>query len=392
MQIYNLVDSDELSDLMTNGYLREQFHPTEPLAIFNYTDRAQTRPEIFREYPALNHCRGLIWNTANGEVVARPFKKFWNRGQDNAARIRPTDRVEVSDKMDGSLGIVYRRPSDGFYAVATRGSFTSDQALHATELLGDKYADWFPAPGETALMEIVFPANRIVLDYGDQDDLIMLGSVEIDSGATIGPVEASDLHRWSGPVAPLIVGGKWQDVMKVLPLNRENKEGVVVRSVMPGSTYGNMIKLKQEDYLILHRAIFGLSTRRVYEGILAGTLLEKILEPLPDEFHDWTTAVYLELFAAYNKREIDLNDQYLNTMSYAFHSGITGVDEENGGLGGYYVDHDNRGALAKLFQESDDAWALFALLDGKDIGPRIWKDLQPPAHQTPSVYTPNEGN
>lgn len=392
MHIYDLAPLDELQWLLANGYVREQVHPTEPLSILNYTDRAMTKPEIFRDYPALNYCRGLIWNTDNGEIVARPFKKFWNRGQDNAARIRPADRVEVIDKVDGSLGIAYRRPSDGFIAIATRGSFTSDQALHATELLGDKYADWYPTAGETALFEIVFPENRIVLDYGDQDDLVLLGSVEIESGAVTGPADASYLHRWCGPAADAILAGKWQDVVKQIPLNRENREGVVVRVKMATdmSRIGSMVKLKQEDYLILHRAIFGLSTRRVYEAILAGTELAAILEPLPDEFHDWTRAVHAELYLAFNKRRKLLLEQYSNTMDYAFKSGLAGIYEDESGHE-WTVDRDKRGAVARLFQESSDPWAMFALLDGKDIAPRIWKDLQPPAGQTPSVYTPKEG-
>jgi RNA ligase len=47
--------------------------------------------------------------------------------------LTPTENFEVYEKMDGSLGIVfwYR----GQWVVATRGSFTSDQANKAREIL-----------------------------------------------------------------------------------------------------------------------------------------------------------------------------------------------------------------------------------------------------------------
>ena len=70
--------------------------------------------------------------------------------------------VEVTDKHDGSLGILYPAP-DGRNAVATRGAFESAQALHASELYRREYERaWRPESGWTYLWEIVYPANRIV--------------------------------------------------------------------------------------------------------------------------------------------------------------------------------------------------------------------------------------
>lgn len=381
MHLYDLVPLDELTWLMANGYVREQEHPTEPLRILNYTDRAQTKPELFAEVESLQYCRGLIWETTYGQIVARPFHKFWNYGQAQAADIPLHAEVEVIDKIDGSLGILYRLPKAGTWAIATRGSFTSDQALHATELYQKKYAGkWFPADySDTILFEIVYPDNRIVLDYGDLDDLILLGSVELDTGYVNNPRVTRNFHGWPGESARHFSYGSLAEALEAEP--RPNAEGYVVRQ----RGTDRMVKLKQEDYLHLHRIVFGLSTRRVYEAILAGTVLTDILEPLPDEFHAWTKGVYTELHNAFKKRYSDLLEAYQNTMSYAFHSGIIGLDEDEG----WDVPRDRRGALAKLIKEADDdAWALFALLDGKDITKRIWKDLEPPAGQLPGSYEP----
>lgn len=61
--------------------------------------------------------------------VLRPLPKFLNHDQPEAPVIALDEPVVVTDKADGSLGIIYPTP-DG-PAVATRGSFASDQALHA---------------------------------------------------------------------------------------------------------------------------------------------------------------------------------------------------------------------------------------------------------------------
>lgn len=49
----------------------------------------------------------------------------------------------------------------------------------------------------TVLVEIVYPANRIVLDYGGLDDLILLGAVDIATGRTFGP---GAVPGWPRPV------------------------------------------------------------------------------------------------------------------------------------------------------------------------------------------------
>lgn len=512
IHLYDVVDLDELTWLMANGYVREQTHPSEPLRILNYTDRAQTKPELFDEAPSLNQCRGLIWNTTDGTIVARPFRKFWNYGQAQAATISLGTEVDVLDKADGSLGILYRGPNSGKLYIATRGSFTSDQAIWASNWLrqyGDPEAF---EPTSTYLFEILVGWNRIVLDY-DWDGLVLLEIVDIETGkhvhlphsarvlqartarndrgeheghlegleavrglpassatarhgeelgspksdsSGVGPAksgastgagqagrpapagatggaEAAALPGLQGDLSAGVHGlgsrsgqeavqrqpgqdasegpGGDREVRSsvlelssdqdsearfrlvesfgrmtyaealALPLDRPNREGYVIRNAVTGER----VKLKQEDYLQLHRIVFGLSTRRVYEAILAGKTLFDILEPLPDEFHKWTHGVYTELQNAFKRRYSDLVEAYQNTMSYAFHSGIVGLDEDEG----WYVDRDKRGALARLFQEHDnDAWAAFAQLDGKDITKRIWKDLEPPAGQLPGSYEP----
>lgn len=93
----------------------------DDLILFNYTNAAQfaNRWNWFER-----QSRGLILNRETGEVVARPFPKFFNWGETN----QPTaSLVELTEKIDGSLGILYRH--NGEFKIATRGSFTSDQAL-----------------------------------------------------------------------------------------------------------------------------------------------------------------------------------------------------------------------------------------------------------------------
>src|SRR4051812_9325678 len=124
-----LFSDDDFNKAVTDGYIRVQHHPTLPLHIANYTEKAQYE-HVWNDV-TLN-CRGLIYDD-NNRIVARPYPKFFNYGDtDNTGPLDLDASIIAVDKLDGSLGILYPTP-DG-PAVATRGSFTSDQAVHATEL------------------------------------------------------------------------------------------------------------------------------------------------------------------------------------------------------------------------------------------------------------------
>ncbi len=369
--LYDIVDLGEMVWLAENGYVREQDHPTEPLRILNYTNRAQVTPQVFADYPSLNECRGLIYNTTDGTVVARPFPKFWNYGQAGAAEIPLDAPVIVTDKVDGSLGIVYREPNSGQLAVATRGSFTSDQAIHATAVLRRDYAHWEPEPDETVLFEIVYPENRIVLNYGQDDDLFLLGAVEIRTGRITDPDMVLHYYGWQGPRAKMFVYRTLAEALAAEP--RENAEGMVVR--WPHLDGDRMVKIKQEDYVALHRIVTGLNERTVWEHLKAGKHLDELLEPLPDEFHLWVLAVAVRLTRFILDTEERFQMQYLAYVRQ---------------LSEYFITHPYSDAreVAKVFagfvKDDPNAWAMFALKQGKDIEPKLWELAKPEPGKNPS--------
>lgn len=264
------------------GYVRRQDHLTLPLAILNYTHRCQydrAWNEVTRQ------CRGLIYDTRTGELVARPWPKFHNYGEHDAETLDLEAPVVVTDKLDGSLGILYRR-GDASHAVATRGSFSSEQALHATEIWAERYSsEFYPDPDLTYLFEIVYPGNRVVVDYGDLDDLVLLGAVETETGICIDPREID----WPGLRVPTLSALTLAEALEIPP--RANCEGVVVRFTEDDT----MVKLKQEDYVELHRIVTGLNDRSVWEHLGQGGTVEELCERLPDEFHDWVKGVAAEL-------------------------------------------------------------------------------------------------
>jgi RNA ligase len=289
MNIHDLLDMELLAQHITDGYVSSKPHPTLPLRILNYTKSAQWD----RVWDSVTlQTRGLIFNPLTEEIVARPFPKFFNHGEEEAPTFSPEDKVWAFDKMDGSLGIVYPSPNQpSGYAVATRGSFTSDQALWATIWMNADPARFplDPYINFTPLVEIVYPDNRIVLNYGDYEGLIYLGHLYIESG-TFHYLPFS----WPGRHADAIHMGTFSEVL-ALP-DRENAEGLVVFR----SSDGARVKLKQEDYLTLHKVVSNLTPRSIFEVLSdPDRTWEDFLAALPEEFIDWANDTALGITTRY---------------------------------------------------------------------------------------------
>ncbi|WP_433520071.1 RNA ligase (plasmid) [Nonomuraea sp. CA-143628] len=353
LHIWDLFDLTCLDKSVEDGYVRVQEHPTGSLKIYNYTEKTQFESAwdtITRT------CRGLIVD-AQGVVVARPFAKFFNYGDPQAGELDLSAPAEVVDKMDGSLGILYPTP-DG-YAVATRGSFTSLQAIHATALFRARHGDFEPPKGMTALFEIVYPENRIVCDYGGADDLFLLGAVDIASGTVVGPDWVSG---WCGPQATVFTVRTLGEALAMPP--RPGAEGLVVRLLMSG----HMVKLKQADYLALHKIVTSLNARSVWEALGEGRSVADICEPLPDEFHQWVKDLAEAL-------QVEADDLLYDTER--FHDKILSRMPD----GWTRKDYALEAAKSTL-----RPW-LFNLLDGRDPRPSIWKTLRPSGDLRPISFS-----
>lgn len=298
----DILNVDRLGRDIADGYVRVGNHPDLPLNILCYESKAMIDQYWTHE---VRLSRGLIYNPIDLTVVARSFEKFFNQEETHAPYIPPNTPVKLYDKIDGSLGIVY--PTEGGkYAVATKGSFTSPQAIRGTEIWRRDFEGRFRPPKNlTILVEIVYPENRIVLDYGDQEKLILLGAVDITTGLSYSP---EDIIWWPGEKAEYL-GDSMGDAAL---LSRPNAEGLV--AFYP--TLNERVKIKQPDYIEKHKAVFGLNEMTVWEAWEAERYVS-FINGLPEEVQDWARGVGERLAAEAMSRTNLVYDCYESWMSCA---------------------------------------------------------------------------
>lgn len=229
------------------------------LLIFNYNKFAT----FAGQWPGVERvARGLIIDGRTGAVVARAFDKFFNVGEMPETRLDalPQEPFEVFDKADGSLGVLYRH--NGEFAVATRGSFDSPQALWATAWLSANHDLTGLADDVTLLFEIIYPENRIVIDYGAWSGLILLAARRLD-GTELGYDEVQALGaRYGFRVAERFVMPTLGELLAATA-TATGVEGWIVRFAS-----GLRVKVKAAQYLAIHRALYGITPEHVREALL----------------------------------------------------------------------------------------------------------------------------
>lgn len=314
MNLSDILDLDNLESMITEGYITRKKHPKLDIYILNYTSKAMWDNEWNNE---TMWCRGLIYEGASGDIVAMGPRKFFNYGQPGAIEVPLAHEVRVTNKLDGSLGIVWSY--QGEYGVATRGSFVSEQAIHATKLLMEPeyetMRNWDGDTEFTTIVEIIYPENRIVLNYGEEDSLRSLGSVKWENGVIA--------HR----TLNLIRGSGTLEEALTHPIP-DDEEGYVLDILSEdGREVIGHVKLKGETYKALHYIMTGMSARKIWEMMLARFIADSgvevrnipgvgmdslkkldtskgILEMLgdvPDEFSGWVTQKISSINSAIEK-------------------------------------------------------------------------------------------
>jgi RNA ligase len=167
--------------------------------------------------------------------------------------------------------------------MATRGSFTSDQAVKGFEML-QKYDYQKLHKDYTYLFEIIYDDNRIVVKY-PYEDLVLLGMIKTETGYEVDLYGEGNDVRFKNLISNLRfkVVKKYdgiRDYSELKGLIKQDEEGFVVRF-----SNGDRMKVKGEEYLRLHKIMTNVSTTAVWEMLSEDKDVLELLKDVPDEFY-----------------------------------------------------------------------------------------------------------
>jgi RNA ligase len=387
LTLHELLPPQELAAVLDAGHVTRKAHPELPLSIYTYTRTCQYE----RVWNGVTtRCRGLVADDATGEIVALPLPKFFNVGEHEAgqpyAPALPDEPFEVYDKVDGSLAVVFHYA--GRWRVASKGSFISTQATWAQRLLDGKDTSAL-VPGVTYLAEILYPQNRIVVDYGDRRDLVLLAAIAKD-GTEIPLAEAAADWQGIGSVVTVWPAMPLTELLSLAASNRmpdgsaatgTDAEGFVLRFAS-----GVRAKAKLSEYVRLHKVLTGVTERDIWRGhgiqrfaglpakhvaqalgcsaadiaASGGRPLDALLEQVPDEFDAWVREVIARIEKDVADRERAIDEAYRSVAHLA----------------------GDRGAFARAVKALPDAAvrpAMFLRLDERPTELVTYRSVRPEA-------------
>ena len=356
---------EEFAELQTeidDGYINVNKHPLFPLYIYNYSKSAQY-DWYWSKYTTM--CRGLILDE-DGCLVAKGFDKFFTDDQlkDKGLgdTIPTTEPFEIQDKADGSLGVMYFW--EGTHYMATRGSFESEMAIEANKWLRDMYGHICFDYEYTYMFEIIYPENKIVIDYGTERKLVLLAIMdnstlkELDIyDSEFDYIETQGLER-----VQRFDGVKdWKQIMSMY--DGDNREGFVVHFLESNFR----VKMKYEWYKNLAYIMQYFTKRSIWKMIRDGKDMEKILSDIDDEYYDMVKDYVDELWVEYNV--LLSKGVHDNTMHDLFVTTIYGRD---------YTQKD----FAVELKEKSTQWdfgLIMALHNNRDPFRQLWQKIEPKA-------------
>lgn len=327
------LDLNEIEKRIEQGYIRRQWTADKSLMIVNYTMRCAVE-RAWDDITLLT--RGLILN-ADGTIHSRSFKKFFNLGEPPGPSIHelPAEEPLITVKEDGFLGISYWH--DGKIKVASRGSFTSEYAVWATQWLRDRlpahilqFEDACGASNDTFVFEILYPHRRIVVDNSDRYGLVLLAVIDNTTGLPI-PRERLEWLAESNNL-PIVEQVNFRDIEHCTEIASEadgtESEGYI--AYYPKADV--RVKIKGADYRRIHRMVTRLTAHTIWEvyawdDVLnrikprpareAAAKMEELKKLLPDTYRDWCDAKEVEFLTATNAILAQISDAVVHArMKY----------------------------------------------------------------------------
>ncbi|WEH13783.1 RNA ligase [Streptomyces sp. VNUA24] len=387
LTLHELLPPHELAAALDAGHVTRKAHPELPLSIYTYTRTCQYERVWNR---VTTRCRGLVADDTTGEIVALPLPKFFNVGEHESGQPYapglPDEPFEVYDKVDGSLAVVFHYA--GRWRVASKGSFVSVQATWAQRLLDGKDTSGL-LPGVTYLAEILYPENRIVVDYGDRRDMVLLAAFAKD-GTEVALAEAAAGWHEIGSVVTVRPALPLTDLLAMTDGNRLPDGGAAIGTDAEGFVLrfasGVRAKAKFAEYVRLHKVLTGVTERDIWRGhgiqrfaglpakqvaqalncsaedVVAsgGRPLDALLEQVPDEFDAWVRGVVAGIEKQVEDRERAIDEAFRSLAHLA----------------------GDRGAFARAVRELPDAAvrpAMFLRLDDRPTELVTYRSTRPEA-------------
>src|SRR5215469_15334161 len=255
-----------------DGYVAIDYHYRSEDTFGKLPGASEEEAQLFR---LRRECRGIKFDAKTGEIICRPYHKFFNLGE--LGEFQPhaidwRDAHHVLEKLDGSMIAPARVAGKIRYMTRVSDRDVAAQAAefatgHA-DIAYERFVSQMLDDGLTPIFEWCSRQQRIVIDY-PEDRLVLTGLRGMHDGGYVPFPEMAELAAQSGIPVVSDIGSTLDNTSAFLALTHglTESEGYVVRF---GG--GQMVKLKAEAYVMRHSALSDLASEKRIMKIVLGNL------------------------------------------------------------------------------------------------------------------------
>ena len=329
---YNVMMADTFPDVLDSSDLR---------ANHDHFEIENLHARLRRE------CRGIIFDSKTGDIIRRPFHKFFNVNEREETQDHVVDLSRphaILEKLDGSMiapFIVGGKMIWGTKMGATDVAKPVEDFVKNNPQYVQIVTEWLES-GWTPIFEWCSRKQRIVLDY-KEDQLVLTAVRNMHTGEyspmwyLAGCAEAAGI--------PVVRDFDMQTDMKAFleyVRDLEDLEGFVVRF-----DDGHMLKLKCHWYIQIHKAMEAILQDRNIVELILEEHLDDVKAHLPAEDRDRLTQFESDINKAINITVSDIRIQLDSLIR-------NGVDRKTFATGrAQEIDGYIRPLIFKLFGRTD---------------------------------------
>ncbi|MDA3779742.1 MAG: hypothetical protein PF487_05935 [Bacteroidales bacterium] len=194
--------------------------------------------------------------------------------------------------------------------------------------------------------------NRIVVDYGDRYELVLLSRLETKTGFELLHEDlVTNYSKWFTVVKKYDIPNI-KNLSELKALEEDNREGFVIKF-----ENGFRVKVKFSEYVRLHGILTNVSNLTVWEHMRDNYEFDDLLERVPDEFYNWLKRIANKLQSEFNKIE------RLSLLEFVRIYHVNKITE--------------RASFAEIAKQSNYRAILFKLYDKRPYADIIWKRIRP---------------
>lgn len=264
---------------------------------------------IYRE------CRSIVIDIRSEEVVVAPFRKFFNLNEveenlieNIIIEIEKAKSVEFANKLDGSMQCATMYKGEvlltGSMALTPKSSWRLEEGYR---MLTSNHINMIKdSPFITFIFEFISLKDPHVVKYNkEQEGLYLIGMRNKNNGKQYSYKEIEIFSKSYGVPMTKIEDITIDQALKISRTAQScDKEGWVL------NVDGHMVKIKCDDYVMLHRTLDSISSVNVVIRAIAHDAYDDLISKIPRGHRDRVEEIAKVVYKYVNSMNKLINEAY----------------------------------------------------------------------------------